>query len=103
MRITRMTAVVGAFALAMAAAACGGDDGGSDAGSGSSTSGIVGKAETDKKLVFGVKADQPGLGLFSSGRPAQSRQRRSQQRRPRSRRARQGDEHGLRRAARTER
>ena len=61
MRITRMTAVVGAFALAMAAAACGGDDSGS--GSGSKASGIVGKAASDKKLVFGVKADQPGLGL----------------------------------------
>jgi glutamate transport system substrate-binding protein len=59
MRITRLTAVAGAFALAMAAAACGGgDDGGSGA-----ASGIVGKATNDKKLVFGVKADQPGLGL----------------------------------------
>ena len=61
MRITRMTAVVGAFALAMTAAACGGDDSGS--GSDSKASGIVGKAASDKKLVFGVKADQPGLGL----------------------------------------
>jgi glutamate transport system substrate-binding protein len=59
MRITRLTAVAGAFALAMAAAACGGGD---DSGSGSA-SGIVGKATNDKKLVFGVKADQPGLGL----------------------------------------
>jgi glutamate transport system substrate-binding protein len=67
MRITRMTAVVGAFALAMAAAACGGDDAGSGSGSGSSASGIVGKAESDKKLVFGVKADQPGLGLQTGG------------------------------------
>jgi glutamate transport system substrate-binding protein len=67
MRITRMTAVVGAFALAMTAAACGGDDAGSGSGSGSSASGIVGKAEKDKKLVFGVKADQPGLGLQTGG------------------------------------
>ncbi|MEU7902068.1 glutamate ABC transporter substrate-binding protein [Actinoplanes sp. NPDC049118] len=59
MRITRMTAVAGAFALVMAAAACGGDDSGSD----TAASGIVGKAGSDKKLVFGVKADQPGLGL----------------------------------------
>jgi glutamate transport system substrate-binding protein len=63
MRITRLTAVAGAFALAMAAAACGGGD---DTGSGSA-SGIVGKASTDKKLVFGVKADQPGLGLQTGG------------------------------------
>src|SRR5215207_4153382 len=66
MRITRMTAMVGAFALAMAAAACGGGD---DTGSGSDSkaSGIVGKASSDKKLVFGVKADQPGLGLQTGG------------------------------------
>jgi glutamate transport system substrate-binding protein len=60
MRITRMTAIAGAFALAMAAAACGGGD---DSGSDAKASGIVGKAASDKKLVFGVKADQPGLGL----------------------------------------
>ncbi|MEV4702650.1 glutamate ABC transporter substrate-binding protein [Actinoplanes sp. NPDC049316] len=62
MRITRLTAVAGAFALAMAAAACGGDDSGSGAGSG-----IVGKASSQKKLVVGVKADQPGLGLQTGG------------------------------------
>ncbi|MFI5491165.1 glutamate ABC transporter substrate-binding protein [Actinoplanes sp. NPDC051859] len=61
MRITRMTAVAGAFALAMAAAACGGGD---DSGSGKA-SGIIGKASSDKKLVVGVKADQPGLGLLT--------------------------------------
>ncbi|WP_306209487.1 glutamate ABC transporter substrate-binding protein [Actinoplanes sp. RD1] len=59
MRITRMAAIAGAFALALSAAACGGGD---DSGSGSA-SGIVGKASSDKKLVFGVKNDQPGLGL----------------------------------------
>ncbi|WP_433721401.1 glutamate ABC transporter substrate-binding protein [Actinoplanes sp. CA-051413] len=64
MRITRMTAVVGAFALAMAAAACGGDDSGS--GSDAKASGIIGKA-AGGKLVFGVKADQPGLGLQTGG------------------------------------
>ncbi|GAA2473654.1 glutamate ABC transporter substrate-binding protein [Winogradskya humida] len=63
MRITRLTAMAGVFALAMAAAACGGGD---DSGSGSA-SGIVGKASKDKKLVFGVKADQPGLGLQTGG------------------------------------
>ena len=65
MRITRMTAAVGAFALAMTAAACGGDDSGS--GSDSKASGIVGKAASDKKLVVGTKADQPGLGLQTGG------------------------------------
>ncbi|GGQ57361.1 glutamate ABC transporter substrate-binding protein [Couchioplanes azureus] len=63
MRITRLTAAAGAFALAMAAAACGGGD---DSGSGKA-SGIVGKASSDKKLVVGVKADQPGLGLQTGG------------------------------------
>ncbi|MEV8506530.1 glutamate ABC transporter substrate-binding protein [Actinoplanes sp. NPDC051475] len=58
MRIIRLTAAAGAIALAMAAAACGGDDGGSG-----SASGIVGKTSSAKKLVVGVKADQPGLGL----------------------------------------
>jgi len=64
MRITRMTAAVGAFALAMAAAACGGDDSGS--GSDAKASGIIGKA-AGGKLVVGVKADQPGLGLQTGG------------------------------------
>ncbi|MEV4643038.1 glutamate ABC transporter substrate-binding protein [Actinoplanes sp. NPDC049548] len=62
MRITRLTAVAGAFALAMAAAACGGDDSGSG-----SAKGIVDKASSQKKLVVGVKADQPGLGLQTGG------------------------------------
>jgi glutamate transport system substrate-binding protein len=64
MRITRLAATLAAIALAMTAAACGGDDAGSGSSSGSSTaSGIIGKATKDKKLVIGVKADQPGLGL----------------------------------------
>jgi glutamate transport system substrate-binding protein len=62
MRITRLAATFGAIAMALAAAACGGDDGGSGSGSGSA-SGIIGKASSQKKLVIGVKADQPGLGL----------------------------------------
>jgi len=68
MRIARMTAIAAAVVLSLGVAACGGDDG-DDAGSGSSdsgsgsASGVVGKAEKDKKLVIGVKADQPGLGL----------------------------------------
>jgi glutamate transport system substrate-binding protein len=60
MRITRLATTFGAIAMALAAAACGGDDGGSGSGS---ASGIIGKASSQKKLVIGVKADQPGLGL----------------------------------------
>jgi glutamate transport system substrate-binding protein len=55
-----MAATLGALALALATAACGGGD--DSTGSGSS-SGIVDKAASDKKLTIGVKADQPGLGL----------------------------------------
>jgi len=65
MRITRLAATFGALTMALAMAACGGDDdAGTGTGSGGSTAkGIVGKAAKDKKLTFGVKADQPGLGL----------------------------------------
>jgi glutamate transport system substrate-binding protein len=64
MRITRLAAAVGALTMSLAVAACGGDDGSeSGSSSGSSSSGIVAKAAADKKLTFGVKADQPGLGL----------------------------------------
>ena len=63
MRTTRLAAVFGALAMALAVAACGGGGGG-NAGSGSgSASGVIGKASSQKKLVIGVKADQPGLGL----------------------------------------
>jgi glutamate transport system substrate-binding protein len=68
MRITRLTAALGAVAMALAVAACGGGDSGSSSGSGSSSaSGIIGKASSQKKLVIGVKADQPGLGLQTGG------------------------------------
>lgn len=61
MRTTRLAAMFGALALALAAAACGGgDNGGSSSGS---SGGVVEKASSQKKLVIGVKADQPGLGL----------------------------------------
>jgi glutamate transport system substrate-binding protein len=64
MRITRLAATVGAIALAFGAAACGGDGGGEGTGSGSgAATGVVDKATSQKKLVIGVKADQPGLGL----------------------------------------
>src|SRR3954453_7672980 len=61
MRITRLAATCGAMALVLAGAACGGSDSNNSRGS-SGTSGIVGKA-AGGKLTFGVKADQPGLGL----------------------------------------
>ncbi|MGK5678612.1 glutamate ABC transporter substrate-binding protein [Actinoplanes sp. URMC 104] len=61
MRITRLAATFGALTMALAVAACGGDDEGSGSGS-SGAKGIIGKAEGGK-LVIGVKADQPGLGL----------------------------------------
>jgi glutamate transport system substrate-binding protein len=70
MRITRLAATFGAVAMALTAAACGGgDDAGSGSGSatGAAATGIVGKASSQKKLVIGVKADQPGLGLQTGG------------------------------------
>ena len=65
MRITRLAATFGAMALVLAGAACGGsnaDSSGSGSSGGGSSSGIIGKA-AGGKLTFGVKADQPGLGL----------------------------------------
>src|SRR5689334_11339337 len=59
-----MAAVLGAITLALTSAACGGDDSGSGSGA---ASGIVNKASSEKKLVVGVKADQPGLGLQTGG------------------------------------
>ncbi|MCG5452864.1 MULTISPECIES: glutamate ABC transporter substrate-binding protein [Micromonospora] len=61
MRLKRIAAVAAVAALAVTMTACGGDEGGSTGSSGAK--GIVGKAESQKKLVIGVKADQPGLGL----------------------------------------
>jgi glutamate transport system substrate-binding protein len=64
MRITRLAAALGAMTMALTVAACGGDDdSGTDTGSSGGGTGIVGKASSQKKLIFGVKADQPGLGL----------------------------------------
>jgi glutamate transport system substrate-binding protein len=60
MRITRLAATFGALTMALAVAACGGNDSGSGSGG---AKGIIGKASGEKKLVIGVKADQPGLGL----------------------------------------
>jgi glutamate transport system substrate-binding protein len=64
MRITRLAAAAAAAVLALGLAACGGDDGDGDGDTGGTTAtGVVGKAEKEKKLKIGVKADQPGLGL----------------------------------------
>ncbi|HEY3007534.1 MAG TPA: glutamate ABC transporter substrate-binding protein [Micromonosporaceae bacterium] len=61
MRITRLVAVAAATVLALGVAACGGD--GNGGGGSSGATGVVGKAQSQKKLKIGVKADQPGLGL----------------------------------------
>ncbi|HEU4422985.1 MAG TPA: glutamate ABC transporter substrate-binding protein [Pilimelia sp.] len=60
MRIKRLVAVTAAAVLALGVVACGGDDEGGGTGG---ASGVVGKAQSEKKLIIGVKADQPGLGL----------------------------------------
>ncbi|MFF3852687.1 glutamate ABC transporter substrate-binding protein [Micromonospora sp. NPDC002575] len=61
MRMKRVAAVAMAAALSFGMAACGGDSDGESGGSGAK--GLIGKAQNQKKLVIGVKADQPGLGL----------------------------------------
>jgi glutamate transport system substrate-binding protein len=61
MRI-RHVAAVAAVVLAFGVAACGGGDTTTPGGNSGAT-GVVGKAQRDKKLIIGVKADQPGLGL----------------------------------------
>jgi glutamate transport system substrate-binding protein len=62
----RMAAVAATAVLALGVAACG-DSGGDNNDGGSNgdaaATGVVGKAQSQKKLVIGVKADQPGLGL----------------------------------------
>jgi glutamate transport system substrate-binding protein len=65
MRMKRMAAVAAIAVLTFGVAACGDDSGGDDTGGGGTetTTGVIGKAESQKKLVIGVKADQPGLGL----------------------------------------
>ncbi|GAA2513445.1 glutamate ABC transporter substrate-binding protein [Pilimelia columellifera] len=63
MRITRLAAVAAIASLAMGMTACGGDSNSDSGGDSGATKGIIDKAATEKKLVVGVKADQPGLGL----------------------------------------
>jgi len=55
MRIARIRASVLVAALAVSLTACGGDD--------KEYNSVVDKAKQEKKLVVGVKSDQPGLGL----------------------------------------
>jgi glutamate transport system substrate-binding protein len=69
MRITRLAATFAGLTVALTVAACGGGDSGS-AGSNGGTgtaAGIIGKASSQKKLIIGVKADQPCLGLQTGG------------------------------------
>jgi glutamate transport system substrate-binding protein len=67
MRTKRLAALVATALLALGVAACGGSKSGSDTGSSTAT-GVVGKAQKDKALVIGTKADQPGLGLQTGGK-----------------------------------
>ncbi|MEV8504893.1 glutamate ABC transporter substrate-binding protein [Actinoplanes sp. NPDC051475] len=71
MRITRLTAAAGALALAMTAAACGGDGAGSAGEDGTFAAGSTMRRLSDaQKLRVGTKFDQPGFGLMSpSGKP----------------------------------
>ncbi|MFG1695280.1 glutamate ABC transporter substrate-binding protein [Nonomuraea sp. NPDC049309] len=55
-RISLLTVIATTLTVAAAASGCGAD-------SQAATASIVDKAKNDKKLVIGVKADQPGLGL----------------------------------------
>lgn len=57
-RLLKAGAVVAALAIAMTA--CGGT---ANTGAGTSPASLVDKVSTEKKLVVGIKFDQPGLGL----------------------------------------
>lgn len=57
------TLAAGVAALALALTACGDDSGDAGSGGGGGSASIVDKAKNDKKLVIGIKYDQPGLGL----------------------------------------
>lgn len=61
MRIRAIPAIAAMVALAFSAVACGGDD--DEGGGGTGATGVIAKAQNQKKLVIGVKGDQPGLGL----------------------------------------
>lgn len=57
MRVMRLAALVAVAVVAAGGVTACGDD------AGTTESGVIAKASKDKKLVIGVKADQPGLGL----------------------------------------
>jgi len=67
MRVQRLAAIAAVAIIAVGAAACGGDNKKDSPGGGTTVdpnaTGVVAKAQKDKKLIIGVKADQPGLGL----------------------------------------
>src|ERR1041384_6663556 len=77
MRTWRAKAAIAGLTLALGtlgfgAAACGGKSGKSGTGGSdppaSTDTGVVAKAKKDKRLVIGVKSDQPGLGLQTGGK-----------------------------------
>jgi glutamate transport system substrate-binding protein len=57
MRLRRLPALAALAALALTGAACGGDDEGDEFDS------LADRVASEKKLVVGIKYDQPGLGL----------------------------------------
>lgn len=61
MRVRQIAAITAAAALALTAAGCGSDK--ESTGGGAKAKTVVQKAKDSKKLVIGVKYDQPALGL----------------------------------------
>jgi glutamate transport system substrate-binding protein len=68
MRISRTAAVVVGLMLALGGAVACTEKSGSTGTKVPLDTGVVGKANRDKKLVIGVKSDQPGLGLQTGNR-----------------------------------
>jgi glutamate transport system substrate-binding protein len=70
MRSTRLAATLGAIALALTAAACGGDDGDTGSSKNFPAGSTMEKLSKAQKLRVGTKFDQPGFGLKGlSGKP----------------------------------
>src|SRR6266508_4849133 len=67
MRRNKALALLAGLALAFGSAAACGGKGNNTGGGGTTETGVVGKAKKEGKLVIGVKADQPGLGLQTGG------------------------------------
>src|SRR6266540_3761834 len=68
MRRNKALALLAGLALAFGSAAACGGKGNNTGGGGTTETGVVGKAKKEGKLVIGVKADQPGLGLQTGGK-----------------------------------